>query len=42
MSNVVVFGANGSTGRVIVEEALRTGHAVTAAVRNPGGRNEDR
>jgi putative NADH-flavin reductase len=30
-----VFGANGATGHVIVEEALRAGHAVTAAVRDP-------
>lgn len=30
-----MFGANGATGRVIVEEALRAGHTVTAAVRDP-------
>lgn len=35
MSRVVVFGANGRTGRVIVEEALRAGYGVTAAVRTP-------
>lgn len=35
MSQVVVFGANGRTGRLIVEEALRAGHDVTAAVRTP-------
>jgi putative NADH-flavin reductase len=35
VSALVVFGANGATGHVIVEEALRAGHTVTAAVRNP-------
>ncbi|MGW3959139.1 NAD(P)-dependent oxidoreductase [Amycolatopsis sp. NPDC005003] len=35
MSALVVFGANGATGHVIVEEALHAGHAVTAAVRDP-------
>jgi putative NADH-flavin reductase len=35
VSAVVVFGANGATGHVIVEEALRAGHSVTAAVRDP-------
>jgi putative NADH-flavin reductase len=35
MSALTVFGANGATGHVIVEEALRAGHAVTAAVRDP-------
>ncbi|BCY11695.1 NAD(P)-dependent oxidoreductase [Actinoplanes sp. L3-i22] len=34
-SNVVVLGAAGRTGRLIVAEALRSGHSVTAAVRNP-------
>ena len=33
--NVVVLGAAGRTGRLIVAEALRSGHQVTAAVRNP-------
>jgi putative NADH-flavin reductase len=33
--NVVVLGAAGRTGRLIVAEALRNGHRVTAAVRNP-------
>jgi putative NADH-flavin reductase len=32
---VVVLGAAGRTGRLIVEEALRAGHRVTAAVRAP-------
>ncbi|PTL75069.1 NAD(P)-dependent oxidoreductase [Vitiosangium sp. GDMCC 1.1324] len=35
MSRVIIFGANGRTGRLIVEEALRAGHDVTAAVRTP-------
>lgn len=35
MSALIVFGANGATGHVIVEEALRAGHSVTAAVRDP-------
>ena len=33
--NVVVLGAAGRTGRLIVAEALRRGHQVTAAVRTP-------
>ncbi|GAA1586063.1 NAD(P)-dependent oxidoreductase [Actinoplanes couchii] len=33
---VVVLGAAGRTGRLIVAEALRAGHHVTAAVRDPG------
>lgn len=32
---LVVFGAAGRTGRLIVDEALRAGHHVTAAVRAP-------
>jgi putative NADH-flavin reductase len=35
MSNVVVFGANGRTGHLIVHEALRLGYDVAAAVRTP-------
>lgn len=35
MSRVVVFGSNGRAGRAIVEESLRAGHDVTAAVRDP-------
>ncbi|GAA1570318.1 SDR family oxidoreductase [Kribbella sancticallisti] len=31
----VVFGAAGSTGRVLVEQALAAGHQVVAAVRHP-------
>jgi putative NADH-flavin reductase len=32
---IVVFGANGTIGSVIVDEALERGHDVTAAVRSP-------
>ncbi|MCS7478539.1 NAD(P)-dependent oxidoreductase [Umezawaea endophytica] len=32
---VVVLGAAGRTGRLVVEEAVRAGHEVTAAVRSP-------
>jgi putative NADH-flavin reductase len=32
---IAVFGASGGTGRHIVAQALATGHAVTALVRNP-------
>jgi putative NADH-flavin reductase len=34
-TNIVVFGAAGRTGQLIVDEALRAGHRVTAAVRTP-------
>jgi putative NADH-flavin reductase len=34
-TDVIVLGAAGRTGRLIVAEALRSGHRVTAAVRNP-------
>lgn len=33
--NVVVFGANGSTGRLLTKQALAKGHAVTAVTRHP-------
>lgn len=33
--NVIVFGATGSTGRLVVESALSAGHFVTAFVRDP-------
>src|SRR5271166_4622643 len=33
---VLVVGATGSIGRLVVEEALRQGHAVRALVRTPG------
>src|SRR5712692_3258295 len=32
---IVVFGATGRTGRLLVERALRAGHAVTAFARDP-------
>ncbi len=32
---VVIFGATGGTGRLLVEQALAQGHVVTAFVRNP-------
>ncbi|MFI6040789.1 NAD(P)-dependent oxidoreductase [Nocardia sp. NPDC051321] len=35
--NLVVFGANGQTGRLIVEQAVAEGHSVTAVVRRPSG-----
>lgn len=34
-AKVVVLGAGGGSGRHVVEQALRAGHHVTAAVRNP-------
>lgn len=33
--NVIVFGANGKTGRLVVEKLLEGGHEVTAFVRDP-------
>lgn len=33
--HVVVVGASGATGRLVVESALRAGHVVTAFVREP-------
>jgi uncharacterized protein YbjT (DUF2867 family) len=36
MTEIVVFGASGRTGQLIVQTLLERGHAVTAAVRNPG------
>jgi putative NADH-flavin reductase len=33
---IAVFGANGQTGRLLVEQALAAGHAVTAVTRRPG------
>ena len=34
--NIVVFGANGPTGQLLVGQALAGGHAVTAVTRHPG------
>jgi putative NADH-flavin reductase len=33
--NVLVLGATGSVGRLVVEETLRRGHGVTVLVRHP-------
>ena len=33
--NLVILGATGGTGRLVVEQALTAGHAVTALVRSP-------
>ena len=33
--NIVVFGANGGTGRLLVGQALDAGHTVTAVTRHP-------
>lgn len=33
--NVAVFGANGPTGRLVTQQALAEGHAVTAVTRHP-------
>ncbi len=33
--NILVLGANGRTGRLVVEQALAAGHTVTAFVRDP-------
>src|SRR5260370_11711527 len=33
--NLVVLGATGRTGRLVVEQALAAGHTVTALVRSP-------
>ncbi|MFK4086463.1 NAD(P)-dependent oxidoreductase [Kribbella sp. NPDC020789] len=35
MSKVLILGANGRTGRVLVSEAVAAGHEVTAAMRTP-------
>jgi uncharacterized protein YbjT (DUF2867 family) len=32
---LVIFGASGQTGRLVVEQALKRGHQVTACVRRP-------
>ncbi|MFF1573085.1 NAD(P)-dependent oxidoreductase [Leifsonia sp. NPDC058292] len=33
--NLVLFGANGGTGRLVARQALDTGHTVTAVTRHP-------
>jgi putative NADH-flavin reductase len=35
MKKIIVFGATGGTGKLVVEQALQTGHRVTAVARNP-------
>jgi putative NADH-flavin reductase len=35
MANIIVFGATGGTGKLVVEQALQAGHQVTVVVRNP-------
>ena len=35
MMKLLIFGASGATGRVLVSAALAKGHAVTAFVRTP-------
>ncbi|WP_067548595.1 NAD(P)-dependent oxidoreductase [Nocardia crassostreae] len=35
--NIVVFGANGPTGRLLTEQALGAGHRVAAVTRQPDG-----
>ncbi len=36
---VIIFGASGATGRLLVERAASAGHEVTAFVRDPAGTN---
>jgi putative NADH-flavin reductase len=33
--NIVIFGANGPTGRILTKQALASGHTVVAAIRHP-------
>jgi putative NADH-flavin reductase len=33
--NIVIFGANGPTGRILTKQALAEGHTVTAVTRHP-------
>lgn len=35
MMKIVIFGANGPTGRLLTKQALAEGHAVTAVTRHP-------
>ena len=35
MAHLLVIGGSGRTGRLVITEALRTGHSVTALVRDP-------
>src|ERR1700744_2798772 len=38
---IIVFGATGGTGKLIISQALAKGHSVTAFVRNPEGMTQD-
>jgi putative NADH-flavin reductase len=38
---IIVFGATGGTGKLIVSQALAKGHSVTAFVRSPEGLTQD-
>jgi len=33
--NIVIFGANGATGKILTKQALDSGHRVTAVTRHP-------
>ncbi len=33
--NIVIFGANGATGKIVTKQALDSGHRVTAVTRHP-------
>src|SRR5947208_15260248 len=33
--NIVIFGANGATGKILTKQALDAGHTVTAVTRHP-------
>jgi len=39
MKKIIVFGATGGTGRLVVERALQLGHQVTVVIRNPDAFN---
>src|SRR2546425_99788 len=36
--NIVIFGANGATGKILTKQALDSGHRVTAVTRCPESR----
>jgi putative NADH-flavin reductase len=35
MKKIILFGASGGTGKLVIEQALIAGHQITAIVRNP-------
>lgn len=39
MKNLIVFGATGGTGKLVVEQALQAGYSITVVVRNPDAFN---